>query len=188
LKPSPPEPEKPRPEPEKPVEVAKVEPKKPLPPKPPTPEKKESDFDALLASEEATAKRVKAEEKRDAKGVSAERSGTNQPGEAQMAQVNPSLLVAAISKQVTPCWNIPVAAQGAGGMRAELQILLGPDGSVQSVEPLDTARMNGDPIFRIFAESAMRAVRACSPLKLPPEQYQVWRNIIFNFDPTLLTG
>jgi colicin import membrane protein len=48
--------------------------------------------------------------------------------------------------------------------------------------------MNGDPIFRIFAESAMRAVRACSPLKLPPEQYQVWRNIIFNFDPTLLTG
>ena len=74
------------------------------------------------------------------------------------------------------------------GLRAELHIQLKPDGSVQSVEALDSSRMDADPAFRTFAESAVRAVRACAPLKLPPEQYQVWRNIIFNFDPSMLTG
>jgi colicin import membrane protein len=53
---------------------------------------------------------------------------------------------------------------------------------------MDAARMSSDPVFRAFAESAVRAVRSCSPLKLPPESYQVWRNIIFNFDPSLMTG
>jgi colicin import membrane protein len=53
---------------------------------------------------------------------------------------------------------------------------------------MDAARMGNDPVFRAFAESAVRAVRSCSPLKLPPESYQVWRNIIFNFDPSLMTG
>ena len=110
LKPTPPEPPKPAP-PEKPLEVAKEEPKKP---QPPTPEKAASDFDALLASVEAQAKRVKEPEKRQAKGAAAERGGTNSPGDAQQAQANPSALIAAISQQVTPCWNIPLAAQGAG--------------------------------------------------------------------------
>ena len=105
-----------------------------------------------------------------------------------MAQINPSVLAATISRQITPCWNIPIAAQGAGGLRAELNIVMGPDGSVQSVVPMDARADEQRPVFRAFAESAVRAVRACSPLKLPPESYQVWRNIIFNFDPSLLTG
>ena len=48
--------------------------------------------------------------------------------------------------------------------------------------------MASDPVYRAFAESAVRAVRACSPLKLPPESYQQWRNVIFNFDPAMLAG
>ena len=96
------------------------------------------------------------------------------------------MLAAAVSRQVTPCWNIPVGAQGVEGLRAELHIQLRPDGGVQSVEPTDPGRMEADPAFRTFAESAVRAVRACAPLKLPPEQYQVWRNIIFNFDASLI--
>jgi outer membrane biosynthesis protein TonB len=184
-KPTPPEPAKPA----KPVEVAKEEPaKKPTTPKPPTPEKAKVDFDALLASVEAQNKRVREPEKREARGVAAERGGTSSPGEARQAQANPSALIAAINDQVTPCWNIPLAAQGVGGLRAEVQIVLGPDGSARTVEAVDTARMASDPLFRTFAESAIRAVRACSPLKLPPEQYQVWRNVIINFDPSLLTG
>ena len=142
----------------------------------------------LLRSVEQTPKRVKATETREGKGSSAEAGGTGQPGTAKVAQINPSLLVASISRQITPCWNIPVAAQGIGGLRAELNIVMGPDGGIQTVAPIDAARMSSDPVFRAFAESAVRAVRACSPLKLPPESYQVWRNIIFNFDPSRLTG
>jgi outer membrane biosynthesis protein TonB len=194
VKPEPPKPveaAKPEPkkeEPKKPVEVAKAEPKKEKPPTPPAAKTEDSDFDALLRSVEQTPKRVQAPEKREAKGTVAEAGGTGQPGQAQQAAINPSLLAASISRQITPCWNIPVAAQGIGGLRAELNIVMAPDGSVQSVVPMDAARMSGDPVFRAFAESAVRAVRACSPLKLPPESYQVWRNIIFNFDPSLMAG
>jgi hypothetical protein len=185
-KPKPPEP--PKVPGEKPVDLAKLIPKQEHPPKPPTPKQEESEFDALLASVEAQSKRVKEPERRDTKGYASERGGSNQAGPNQQAQVDPSALVAAITRQVTPCWNIPVGAQGVEGLRAELHIQLGPDSSVRSVEPTDPGRMDADPAFRTFAESAVRAVRACAPLKLPPEQYQVWRNIIFNFDPSMLTG
>jgi outer membrane biosynthesis protein TonB len=180
--------EAPKPKQEKPVEVAKVEPKPEKPPTPPAPKQEESDFEALLRSVEQTPRRVQAPEKREGKGPSAMAGGTSRPGTAQVAQINPSVLAATISRQITPCWNIPVAAQGVEGLRAELNIVMGPDGGIQSVVPLDAARMGDDPVFRAFAESAVRAVRSCSPLKLPPESYQVWRNIIFNFDPSLMTG
>ena len=114
--------------------------------------------------------------------------GSNSPGDAQQAQVNPSALVMAIRNQVEPCWSTPIGIQGVTGLRAELNIVLGPDGSVRSVQPMDTSRMSSDAVFSTFTESAVRAVYACSPLKLPPESYQVWRNIIFNFDPSQLTG
>ncbi len=184
--------EKPKPPPDKKAAVAKVEPKpepKPDKPKtPPAPKEEATDFDALLRSVEKTPKQVKAPDKRDGKGAAEAAGGTGQPGTAKVAQINPSLLAASISRQITPCWNIPVAAQGIGGMRVELNIVMGPDGGIQTVVPVDAARMGQDPVFRAFAESAVRAVRACSPLKLPPESYQVWRNIIFNFDPQRLTG
>ena len=168
--------------------MAKVEPKPEKPKTPPAPKEEASDFDALLRSVEKTPKQVKAPEKREGKGTAAAAGGTGQPGAAKVAQINPSLLAASISRQITPCWNIPVAAQGIGGLRVELNIVMGPDGGIQSVVPVDAARMGRDPVFRAFAESAVRAVRACSPLKLPPESYQVWRNIIFNFDPQRMTG
>jgi outer membrane biosynthesis protein TonB len=181
-----PAPEKPKPE--KKVEVAKAEPKPEKPKTPPASKEEPSDFDALLRGVEKTPKQVKAPEKREGKGTAAAAGGTGRPGTAKVAQINPSLLAASISRQITPCWNIPVAAQGIGGLRVELNIVMGPDGSIQSVVPVDAARMGRDPVFQAFAESAVRAVRACSPLKLPPESYQVWRNIIFNFDPQRMTG
>ena len=168
--------------------MAKAEPKPDKPKTPPAPKQEASDFDALLRSVEKTPKQVKAPEKREGKGTAAAAGGTSQPGTAKVAQINPSLLAASISRQITPCWNIPVAAQGIGGLKVELNIVMGPDGSIQSVVPVDAARAGSDPVFRAFAESAVRAVRACSPLKLPPESYQVWRNIIFNFDPSRMTG
>ncbi len=34
------------------------------------------------------------------------------------------------------------------------------------------------------ARAAMRAVRACEPFKLPAKRYDVWKVIIWDFDPT----
>lgn len=39
------------------------------------------------------------------------------------------------------------------------------------------------PIFRIAAESAMRAIRRCQPYHLPLSKYEVWRDVEVTFDP-----
>jgi hypothetical protein len=31
-------------------------------------------------------------------------------------------------------------------------------------------------------DAAVRAVKACEPFRLPPAQYHLWKEIVFNFD------
>ena len=53
-------------------------------------------------------------------------------------------------------------------------------------EILDHERMNrpGQRFYKILAESALRAVRLCQPLKVPPTGYDKWKEIQLNFNPT----
>jgi hypothetical protein len=46
------------------------------------------------------------------------------------------------------------------------------------------ARMS-DPLFRAAAESARRTFfnPACTPLKLPPEKYATWKDLVVDFSP-----
>ncbi len=56
--------------------------------------------------------------------------------------------------------------------------------TVASVEVQDTMRMS-DPLYRVAAETAMRAVRRCSPFdKLPKEKYDSWKEMTMTFDPS----
>jgi colicin import membrane protein len=41
-----------------------------------------------------------------------------------------------------------------------------------------------DPLFRTAAETALRAVQSCQPIRLPAARYEVWRNVQVDFDPT----
>jgi outer membrane biosynthesis protein TonB len=192
------------PRPPQPPKVEKAEPRKPEPPraepaklaqrpasstaKEAAPKAPADSFASLLKSVEKLEKRVEAPEQRAGTGTAAADGARGGRDDGAAAAANAAELAAMISRQVTPCWRIPIGAQDAGRMRAELNIVIGPDGNVRSVVPLDEGRLNGDPVFRAFAESAVRAVRACSPLKLPAESYDVWRNVIFNFDPSQMTG
>ncbi|MCH7943660.1 MAG: cell envelope biogenesis protein TolA, partial [Proteobacteria bacterium] len=57
---------------------------------------------------------------------------------------------------------------------------------VKSARIVDSARLKqeGEEFFRSMAESAIRAVRRASPLRnLPPEKYELWREITFSFTP-----
>jgi len=71
-------------------------------------------------------------------------------------------------------------------MRVGVQIRLNTDGTLRGApRVLDDARVRSDRVFRAVAESAVRALLnpRCSPLKLPYEEYDIWQNITFNFDP-----
>ncbi len=92
----------------------------------------------------------------------------------------------AIRRQIEANWILPAGAREADKLSVEIRISLGPDGTVRTVEIVDTARLNrdGEEFFRSAAESAKRAVLKSNPLRgLPPEKYDLWRQMVINFDP-----
>ncbi len=163
---------KPRPRPEAPELRADV-----------TEAKKDEPFDTLLRSVERLDERVRAEEKRPGRGR-VEAAGDRplrRPGEGE-AGVSLAALQTMVEKQIYRCWIVPVGAKGVGKMQVVVRFSVDPDGSVRRPRVVDGERFARDPIFRIVAESAMRAVRQCSPLRLPRESYARWRDIEMNFD------
>ena len=86
-----------------------------------------------------------------------------------------------IRDQIQKVWNIGSAA-GAPNLDqilVELRIEMQPDGTVTRVTLLNN---QADPYFRSLAESAVRAVKQASPLKLPPGKS--WPTIKLRFRPS----
>ena len=74
-------------------------------------------------------------------------------------------------------------------MRVEIRIRMNPDGTLGAAPRVqDRQRMGSDTSFRVVAESALRALRTCAPFKLPYNQYDMWKDIIFTFDPKEALG
>lgn len=93
--------------------------------------------------------------------------------------------------QIVPCWNIPGGAKDAQKMQISIRIRLKRDGSLLgSPRVVDRTRFRNDQSFRVVAESAVRALLnpRCSPLRLPPRDYDIWKDITFNFDPSEALG
>lgn len=96
-----------------------------------------------------------------------------------------------VRQQIVPCWNIPGGAKNAQKMKIGVRIRLNRDGSLLGrPRVIDTARFRSDQAFRVVAESAVRALLnpRCSPLRLPYGQYEIWKDITFNFDPSEALG
>ncbi|MCK5041729.1 MAG: hypothetical protein KAR62_05520 [Sphingomonadales bacterium] len=92
-------------------------------------------------------------------------------------------LQALIATRIQSCWSVPAGARGADDLTVRLKIYLRPDGTLQRPpELLDRTRLS-DPFYRAAAESGERAIRICAPYELPREQYELWRELIFTFDP-----
>ncbi len=145
----------------------------------------EDPLDALLRSVENLNTRVRAEKSRQGRGVA--REGGREPVRSSEGSEAPSRATLAalqrmVEEQVYRCWIIPVGAQNARGLRVLVRFTVEPDGTVRGLEVVDRERLARDPVFRIVAESAIRAVRRCSPLQLPREYYAQWRAIEMNFD------
>ena len=99
--------------------------------------------------------------------------------------------IEAVRRQIRACWNFPTGAQGAGSLRVLIEIRLNRDGSLRG-EPrvLDKARLGSDPRFRVAAEAGLRALNHpnCSPLRLPPEKFDRWKELTIDFDPSKLSS
>ena len=92
----------------------------------------------------------------------------------------------ALRAQIFGCWSVPLGLPFDEELLVRIKLKLKPDGTILKSEILDHARMNtpGQSFYRVLAESALRAVRICQPLKVPPTGYERWKNLQLNFDPT----
>jgi colicin import membrane protein len=103
-------------------------------------------------------------------------------------RLNPSqrdALMGLLRDQLHRCWQAPIGAQGADKPPVpSVRVSLKEDGSLAR----DPAVINSsaDPLFRAVADSATRATRRCSPLRIPAQfqpYYQDWKDLVVNFDP-----
>jgi outer membrane biosynthesis protein TonB len=91
--------------------------------------------------------------------------------------------------QIQRNWNPPAGALDAAEMIVALRIQLRPDGSVSAVTIVDSGRINSDPFYRAMAESAVRAVKITGRIEnLSAQKYDLWRDILINFDPREMYG
>jgi outer membrane biosynthesis protein TonB len=210
---------KPEPKPEPPPEPPKAEPVRaaPPPPRPPDPAaepapapKPKPDAQAALAVPVPKARppMPKAAPREDSKAFDPERisalinkmrkpDAKPEPQAPAQPQPQPQRLAESLSiseldlirRQFERCWNPPAGARDAGNLVVRVRLSLNPDGSLRGLpELVDRARMN-DGFWLAAAESALRAVRRCEPLRdLPAGKYERWRDIELTFDPKDMAG
>ena len=90
----------------------------------------------------------------------------------------------ALKAQIFGCWSIPLGLPYNENLLVRIKLKLKPDGSVTKTEILDHARMNkpGQGFYKVLAESALRAVKLCQPLRVPTTGYDRWKELQLNFD------
>tara|TARA_B110000008_G_C16896300_1_gene534892 strand:- start:175 stop:987 length:813 start_codon:yes stop_codon:yes gene_type:complete len=90
----------------------------------------------------------------------------------------------ALKAQIFGCWSIPLGLPYSENLIVRIKLRLKPDGSVIKSEILDHARMNkpGQKFYKVLAESALRAIKLCSPLRVPTTGYERWKELQLNFD------
>ena len=92
----------------------------------------------------------------------------------------------ALRAQIFGCWTVPLGLPYDDDLLVRIKLELKQDGTISRSEILDHERMNrpGQKFYKVLAESALRAVRICQPLKVPTTGYEKWKNIQLNFNPT----
>jgi len=90
----------------------------------------------------------------------------------------------ALKAQIFGCWSIPLGLPYNKNLLVRIKLKLKPDGSVIKSEILDHARMNkpGQGFYKVLAESALRAIQLCQPLRVPTTGYERWKDLQLNFD------
>jgi hypothetical protein len=91
--------------------------------------------------------------------------------------------IAGIAQTVRTCihskWK-PVQ-NSPPNMIVKVRLRFNADGRL--AEPPTVANQKDDPAFRAVSENAVKAVRECEPFKLPKDKYEMWKDMVLNFDP-----
>jgi colicin import membrane protein len=188
--PTPPKEAPPKPEakPEKPDQIAealKKEPPKPQPPKKPQPKLDLSKVENKLALLD------KREQQRhaatDAIINPTPTLGTSTGRAPTLSQSEMDWLRGRLTEHLKGCWDVPAGLADARELFVMIRFQLRRDGTL-GAEPTVTNNVP-HPAFQVAAESALRAVRKCTPYTfLPVAKYDVWKDLEIKFDPREMFG
>ena len=110
-------------------------------------------------------------------------------GDALKTPSNSSIMPLGVSdidrlrSHISKHWTPPVGAKGASQLKVDVFVKLERDGTVTRAEIVDKSRFNRDKLFSVAARAARSAILEASPLPLPAEKYELWKEFIFGFDP-----
>ena len=97
----------------------------------------------------------------------------------------------AIRQQIYTCWSVPTGLPYSEDLLVTVKLNLEKNGIVKNFEMLDHVRMNtpGEGVFYQIAQSVIRAIRLCNPIKnLPTTSYEKWKTMILRFNPIEMMG
>ena len=86
-------------------------------------------------------------------------------------------------QQMIKCLNLNAGISNLKDLKPVIYIEVNPDRTVKSSRVVNQENMI-DSSFRTAAEAALRAVNnpECSPLMLPENKYETWKEVNFTFD------
>jgi hypothetical protein len=92
--------------------------------------------------------------------------------------------VDAIFSSVNSCWSIPLGLPYDEDLSVKIKVKFDLSGNAITTEIIDFAKINkkGNAYLKVLAESALRAIKLCQPIKAPKEKYELWKEVVFNFD------
>ena len=103
-------------------------------------------------------------------------AGTKQGRDNVLSAREQDLLGGMLKSQLAGCWRLPGAGGGTEVPIVKLAWRNRQDGTLDG-EPRVLQPQSG-PLYQVAAEAAIRAVKACQPLNLPPELYATgWKEI-----------
>ena len=167
----------------------KPQPPKPAPPKPSKKPPEKPKKVVKLDTDKLEALLNKENDEKSTNASEATTDGTPAKGEKTLQGKDQGLsatAIAAFVQKIRECWIIPPGAR-EGNITVKVRIMLNEDGSVNGQPEI----MNGpgDYLFSATAQSTVTAILGCQNYDfLPKEQYDVWKDLVLNFNPNMFAG
>lgn len=179
-----PAPAKPEPKPEPPKEAPKPKPK---------PKNEELDFAALSQLIDKEKENAQPTRPNASPSQTTETADRARPAIGAGDRLTASV-VAKMQSAVQPCWNAGaiIGAPEPEKLRVVLEFELNRDGTLVSAPRVENAlqiNLSGNQFWKVAEREAIAAVVKCAPYDfLPLDQYDTWKDMRLNFDPSAMVG
>ena len=155
-------------------------------------QKPEQDFNQMLAS---SLRDLRNEKTNNVQSEELEKVNDNKQSSLDEMNENSTLSISEIDlliQQLSSCWVAPAGAVIPDNTIIKISATLSRNMEVlsNSIRIIDTNLSKSNPFYGPITDSAKRTLLnpECTPLKLPKEKYDLWKNLTIRFDHDIMKG